>query len=582
MEVDCVANASLSEAHGDFIGIIGKLLEDLAEEPRESQSAIAELKKRASDFMKNSHMLLQTVFRATCLRILKNISSDCDPGKVRYRISLVLRLVDYSNELIKNREVDMVLPSALLEYVFSLCTLRQMAASLPAIRERLISASATAAASSYTPTLKERCKLDLLKSALVCIRRDSAAIFPRFSGRLHVMLSSALPLWSPSGLNKRGLRNVDNVTEYSNEENFTAELKCNLVQPDLSAKTKDFPLYQTFWSLQKILRNPFDNGELSETWPRTKKSLTTVLSSLEQTVLVPGPSVEALIARFPKYLSDPCVLHLQLADAQWRRHVLTQFTMFFLYIKTVSEDLGEFRNNPEKLIWEKNRPFCKKLFALDGEGHALCVRIFKLLDKDDPNGKYAKYAAEILDNEAHWIRWKLLRSCPKLDKRAYQPAQRFTRKRRKLSTAERLDIDGDDCLLEKPMSGMPPAWIARQDAFKVVPSSSVMSLLEKRLLPEIETSVEVRNLLEADRFEADEEMKLTNDPKFSWQALRAMCLTDMKGMAKVMCETSEFCVDLEKLLSNSEDLNSEAQKKDISEETMDIASVKNEANLVTT
>eukprot|EP00171_Calliarthron_tuberculosum_P010928 IDg10928t1 len=412
----------------------------------------------------------------------------------------------------------MVLPSALLEYVFSLCTLKQIEASLSAIRERLTSTSATAAVSSCSPTLKERTE-------------------------------------------QRGNRNVDNVTGYADEGEFSEKLKLNLIQPDLTASTANYSLYQTFWSLQNTIRNPFDNGDLSETWPKTMKSFNTVLASLERTTLVSGRPVASLFARFPKYLTDPCVLHLQFADVEWRRHVLTQFIMFLSFIKTVGDDLGESRNNTEKLVWERNKLYCKHFFVPDGLGYILCLRILKLLDKDDPDGKYANYAAEILDNEAHWIHWKHLSSCPKLDKNAYQPVQPFTRKRRKLSTVEHLEIDGDNCVLEKPLPGMPPSWISRQDAFKVIPASSVMSLLEKRHLPEIETSADVRNLLEADILETDEELKLINDPKFSWLSLRAMCLTDMNGMAKVMCESSKYCVDFEKLLSSPEEMNEDGLKQ---------------------
>lgn len=536
MDVPSSTNGALSVAESDFISIIGSLLEDLAQEPRESPSAIAELKMRAAELMKESHSLLQIVFRTTCLRILKNISVDCDSAKVQNRISLVLRLVDYSNELAKTDVADMVLPSSLLEYVFSLCTLKQIEASLSSIRERL----------TTTAEIATSRKLDLLKAALLCIRRDNAAVSPQFSGRLHVMLASALPLWSPSGLNKKGVRNTDNVLKLANEQQFNEALKSNDEQKDPPNTNLKFPLYETFWSLQKTIAQPFESDNLSESWSAIRTSFNEVLFAFERTNVVAGNPAAFLSARFPKYLTDPCVFHIQFADIEWRRQVLTQFLVFLQYLKTVGDD-REMKNNPEKALWDKNQLICKKLFARDGEGRKLCIRIMKLLASDDPDAQYCKHVAQLLDNEVHWINWKLTNACSKLDRKRSGSTRPFSRKRRKLSTVDSLTIDGDKCLHEKSMPGMLPTWVRRQKSFKAEPVSSVMSVLEKRTLPEIETSKEVRKALESDHFEPDEELKLKNDPKFRWQSLRAMCLTDMKGMLQVMDESAKFCVNFEKL-----------------------------------
>ena len=308
--------------------------------------------------------------------------------------------------------LDATLPFQLLEDTFDYTPLT----SLPPLFTFLSQHSDSLASPALTQT---RPRLSLLKACNGLLRRLSKTEGAEWSGELLELLSRMMAVDERGGLNATGKFHTDNHTPVHS-------------QPTAADSTGDadsavdYAFYQTLWSLQSFFADP----------PRLRQvdSLSSFLSSLDSvltaferspTSAVSMSSAQSSDAYFPKYLSGPRLMHLQLQDSSFRRHLLTQALIIFQYLLNPTADAA--LTLPQLAASaDSGRPSTAGSTATAGAAGGLStsqtssaksalVRVLQLLGVkvsddgkavDSSSDKYGERLLELLRDELSWMRWK--------------------------------------------------------------------------------------------------------------------------------------------------------------------------------
>lgn len=484
------------------------------------ESIASQFHAQSQKYSPQGRGLLQRVLKRVTVDILKG--SIQEPSNAEPAFLDALAIVDYAIELVRNRHIDEELPCKLLEFVFTFCTRGQLSRGVDAIRDRF---------NAYRQATSPRTPLYLIKAAMSCINRDQHGSDPVLSGRLRLILAAALPVWHPSGLNRRGQFNDGNGIDVESEME--------------NANTSDFDaaLYKAFWGVQEFMQNP-SLAENQEVWSKVRVLIDKILDTFE-TINIPTDPGIAPESPSPKYMAAPSLLRLQLVDKHVRRHVLIQFVIFLHYLEAVGCTLPSEKDSPAA---HKKFAFCNSLFESNGEGSVVKGRVYTLLDRDCA-GKFKRFVASLIQRERKWIDWKK-RTGYKHLKEPTGEAPRTFKRRRVLSPVP----DSSESHTSQRRLDFPEEWVLRQKAWTVPPKSVRMDPLSDLSRLKVSTVQDLKNHLREDKEDSDitDDAKRLNNSKFVWRALRLLCEESIATVLQIIEPVAEHGVDLERCLKTGE------------------------------
>ncbi|GAA6020888.1 hypothetical protein JCM8202_005484 [Rhodotorula sphaerocarpa] len=313
------------------------------------------------------------------------------------------------------------------------------------------------------------------------------------SGRILMLLSWVYPLNEKSGVNLRGLFNVDKGFSFEEPEPAKAEgqeaaegeaaggqAKMEVEEGEEAEEGKESAedpaaFYSTFWSLQRYFINPpllFAAPKVAPAGPSTsagpesfpalrdnvRKTLSAFNAATKKAKDLAGSSKESSESRdagkarqadadmadsepaleeyfFPKFLTSPDLLDLELADPSFRRQILVQVLILFQYLLgfTTAE-----RARAEKLPATNVSVFPNYVLPAEHESwiRELRSRTLDELDTMEGGRKFRKTVQLVLQRDQNWIDWKL-RSCASFLKDPIDVAQYSEKARAKLRAALR-------------------------------------------------------------------------------------------------------------------------------------------------
>ncbi|CDF77546.1 THO complex subunit 1, putative [Chondrus crispus] len=496
----------------------GALISLLVAPKSNPESVATQLHEQSQEYSPNGRGLLERVLKRATVDILKGgIQEPSDPKSA---FSNALAIVDCAVVLMRNGHVEERLPWTLLEFVFSSCTRGQLSSGIGAIRERFDSyrrAATTAITHVY-----------VIKAAMSCINRDQHGSDPLLSGRLRLILAAALPVWHPSGLNRRGHVYDGGKIDLGSEMENTKE------------SDFDAALYKAFWGVQEFMQNP-SLAENEDVWNTARVAIERILDTFETISTLRNPSV-APESPSPKYMAAPSLLHLQLVDVRARRHVLIQLVIFLHYLEVIGQTAPSEKTTPSAY---KKHGFCKSLFESDGKGTIIKGRVYALLDRDCP-GKFKRFVVSLLQRERKWIDWKKRTGYKHLNAPRSEAPKEFKRRRVLSPVPDSLAPDQS-----KRRPDGPEEWELRQAAWTVLPKSERIDPLRDPTRLKVSSIQDLKTQLQEDMEDPDitDDLKRIKNPKFVWRSLRLLCEESISTLLQITEPLSEHGVNLERCLA---------------------------------
>lgn len=470
----------------------------------------------AEEHKTKSPELLDRVLQKAVVDVLKG--GICEPPRPNAGLRTALAVVDVAIVLVRMRQIDEKLPCTLLEFVFTFCTRKQLASSVFLIRDRFVAYRAASPSSLIN--------VFMIKTAMSCINRDQKGSDPALSGRLQLMLAAALPVWHPSGLNRRAQFNTANEVEY------------NTALKEADSSEVDAALFKAFWGVQGFMRNP-SLAESREAWSEARSAMDTIVSAFE-TLPCPGNVPVVHSNSNPKYMTSGSILRLQLVDIRVRRHVLVQYAIFLHHLELMGASAKSDRDAPGTEVRAK---FCRSLFEQDGEGEQMKTRIFRLLEKESA-GKFKKFILSVLQRERRWIDWKKGKGYKHLETGSKEIPKTFKR-RTVLAPVPEVKASSNK---KRRIQVADEDWERRQSSWDILPPGERMKPLkdpERCPVPAVE---EVREQLLEDMNDTDItiDLKRKNDNKYVWRTLRMLLDESLDTLSKVIDVNAKGGHDLEK------------------------------------
>ncbi|KAG0355883.1 hypothetical protein BG005_005186 [Podila minutissima] len=315
--------------------------------------------------------------------------------------------------------------------------------------------------------------LTLLRLCNELLRRLSKAKNTVFCGRILMLLSNVFPLGERSGVNLKGEYNVDNITPIesddvsvvpdltptpssssmeSMDDNNTELMDVDEGTDVQKAAKTDSDFYKEFWGLQRYFNNPTILAHSPENMNKLKKGIEDTLARFSEVVRDERrrrPSLETSDDRsleqsiqsadhttrskrkhdqlqsedllptihFPKFLTSPQLLRLEIVDPYFRKHILVQFLIMIQCLQTHSA--------PAKEMWATlstpNKVFQPQWPLDEGDNkwaEEIKPNIFKALettgdDTKDPTFVTTMHSA--VEREKDWFKWKA-ESCQNFEK----------------------------------------------------------------------------------------------------------------------------------------------------------------------
>ena len=170
----------------------------------------------------------------------------------------------------------------------------------------------------------------------------------------------------------------------------------------------DLKFYRTLWSLQQYFTTPLsllpDHKESESAWVDFCTNMDVVLKAFEANQLSDLDGGGGSTQHFPKYLSNPRLLNLQLKDPSFRRY-------FALQGLITTHFLSSACTLPKRLpLPAKSVPKVEELNE----------KLLKLAEMTVPKGQsFAEKLPNLFLEESHWYKWKDMK-CPSL---AHPPAE---------------------------------------------------------------------------------------------------------------------------------------------------------------
>lgn len=484
------------------------------------------LSTEATTTVAASRDLLSRAFHKAALILLRG-GHGKDSETRMHAFDVSLALVDAAIDLLPTKRIDTRLPLSLLEVIFSFHTQAELASRVSTIRRRY-----EAIRASQSERVAD---LYIIKSVMSCINRDQSGSNPVLSGRLRLMLAASLPVWHPSGMNRRAQYNISNAPDYEN------------VLKNEDTSDVDVALYKAFWRAQELVGNP-SLSESPAVWQEAYVSMDRVLCAFKS--LPAAKEIETCIdvskekqqSRIPKFLTSPSILRLQLEDIRIRRHILMQYAIFLHHLESVA---GYTLSEKDTPAWKSSVEFCKTLFESGGEGVKLRKQVYDVMNLDS-HGKFKRFVLSLLHRERRWMHWKKHTGYTHLVGNKGAAPTIF--KRRKV----RSRVDEDDVAQRDVRND----WDSRQNAWCVPPPSECAAPLLERARAELWSAdvlkMELKEDMEDD--EVSEDMKRANDSKYVWRTLRMLCEENIACLASVSNQENGS-LDLEALVRCGADAN---------------------------
>ncbi|XP_025411324.1 THO complex subunit 1 [Sipha flava] len=377
-------------------------LKKILKEP--NSTTIASIKKTVQE---NNYFNLSDADRRSILdQVLRCYVLDIVLSKPPNIYDVCKMWTSFTIELVRNEMCTAIMPVVILSDMFDVTTVD--------LCEKMFDHVET-----NVNVLKESqffmaCKNNLLRMCNDLLRRLSRSRNTVFCGRILLFLAKFFPFSERSGLNIVSEFNLENVTEYLNENNFdqNEDLQDSMTEEETKSDTiiekvnVDKNLYLKFWALQDYFRNP-NQCYKAEHWKLFISHTEFIFSifqshKLEHVSRTDTESTEQNIHYFPKYLTNHKLLELQLSDVNFRRYILIQFLLLFQYLDApVKFKPDNFKIKPDQQEWIKNS----------------INNIYELINNTPPDGiRFSEVVKNILQREEQWNKWKN-DGCPEVVKR---------------------------------------------------------------------------------------------------------------------------------------------------------------------
>uniref|UniRef100_A0A1B6EI84 Death domain-containing protein n=1 Tax=Cuerna arida TaxID=1464854 RepID=A0A1B6EI84_9HEMI len=372
------------------------------------------------------------------------------------------------------------------------------------------------------------CKNNLLRMCNDLLRRLSRSQNTVFCGRILLFLAKFFPFSERSGLNIVSEFNIDNITEFSNDDAVdtkeTVEKMDESMDEGNTDKIRiDYSLYSKFWALQNFFRNPLlvYNKVQWKTFTSHTESVTSAFKSwkLEGVQNKKLVTAEQMVTEsmgrehyFAKFLTNQKLLELQLSDINFRRYVLVQFLILFQYLNATVK----FKNENQEL----------KLNEVEWVKDTT-EQVYSLLRETPPDGEtFAKTVQHILKREESWNNWKN-EGCPELHKPATPAEEAIEDDKRQNSKIPKRPKKRIGTIIKeaqaqkKFMMGNPELtrlWNYMPDNLEAcrAPERNFLMSLEDYFKDAIE-QLDPAAMVE-------DQYKVVNDGNFGWRALRLLAL----------------------------------------------------------
>jgi len=414
-------------------------------------------------------------------------------------------------------------------------------------------------------------KNNLLRICNDLLRRLSRTQNTVFCGRILLFLAKFFPFSERSGLNVISEFNLDNVTNYSKEDQEPKPVKKEEIKEEPAAEEEkkdveeveivmevddnkdeltdkvkdkkevnkskkveskdekrklkpqksesedqnlnvDYSLYKKFWQIQDYFRNPVQCYQ-KEPWKSFSQHSSDVLAIFQSFKLDSSSSKSSSASAanqdqyFSKYLTNQNLLQLQLSDSNFRRYILLQFLILFQYLKSNVK----FKSDNQTLSGDQDRWI--------GE---TTKKIYKLLEETPPNGpEFAKSVRHILRREDHWNKWKN-EGCPSLAKKvegneatkSIGEGGSHRRKKRKLGDVIEKEVAEKRVNLGNP--GLTALWNLNPENLDACRAK------ERDFLPSLENYFEEAIEQLDPKNGIEDTYKKVNNGEWGWRALRLM------------------------------------------------------------
>eukprot|EP00188_Purpureofilum_apyrenoidigerum_P004156 Plantae.Rhodophyta-Purpureofilum_apyrenoidigerum.ctg45690.p1 GENE.Plantae.Rhodophyta-Purpureofilum_apyrenoidigerum.ctg45690~~Plantae.Rhodophyta-Purpureofilum_apyrenoidigerum.ctg45690.p1 ORF type:complete len:519 (+),score=115.98 Plantae.Rhodophyta-Purpureofilum_apyrenoidigerum.ctg45690:202-1557(+) len=424
-----------------------------------------------------------------------------------------MALLDAGIELSEKKAVDATTPYMMLEDITSSLPVNEIAENFPMIETRVKQLSG-----SENFMKGKQIRLVLLRAFVEFMRRCSRINDNALRGRTLTLLSSAFPLSEKSGVNVRGVYNTANTTEFAKKDENAME--------DGDVVPVDWNFYTTFWSLQYYLSRPYE-AETLQVYETVSAAMEKVVDAFANTpVLVAGGdgSLDRTGHHFVKFLTEPALLRLQLGDAFFRRHILTQFLILLRHLHSV--------HKPDEAFLEAA--------TVTSEAN-LTSKINKLLDAIVPNGEgFTAGVSKALYWEWHWVNWKN-ENCPSFERPPvpFEKAEQ-RKKRRRRSAPDKANAAKSSIIMAGPSEvDTSPMW---------TPSGEDARTQDLQTWRTRASSIDgLQSELRADQHEPDEDMKRKNSRPYVWKALRVLERNDLSLVRQI----AEKKFDLEVIIQSN-------------------------------
>ncbi|XP_029341293.1 THO complex subunit 1-like [Acyrthosiphon pisum] len=411
----------------------------------------------------------------------------------------------FTIELVRNEMCTAIMPVAILSDMFAVTTIN--------VCEKIFDHVESNVNVLKEPRFFMASKNNLLRMCNDILRRLSRSQNTVFCGRILLFLAIFFPFSERSGLNIISEFNLENLTEYLNENHFdqTEYMPASIAEDEakldiiIEKENDDNNLYLKFWSLQDYFRNPNQCYE-TEHWKLFISHTDFIISSFqshksEHVNKIDNKSAEQNTYYFPKYLPNQKILKLQLSDVNFRRNILIQFLLLFQYLDApVKFKLDSFKIKPEQQEWIKNS----------------ITTIYELINNTPPDGvRFSEVVKSILQREEQWNKWKN-DGCPEVTKRlpTSDQSDMTAPKRRNLGDVIKNMTANNKVFLGDP--DLTKLWNLKPDNLEACKRP------ERDFLPSFDSFFkEAFEQLDAELC-IESQNKKVNDINFGWRALRLL------------------------------------------------------------
>ncbi|KAI1315033.1 hypothetical protein EDD11_001372 [Mortierella claussenii] len=431
--------------------------------------------------------MLETAFKLKFVLIQEELGTRLHELK-----DSVFQCLDLSLRCVELGLIDQIMPLTYLEEVLEFQTVETsevIYGYLKQRKERLTGGT--------NPT--QALSLVLLRLSNDLLRRLSKAKNTVFSGRILMLLASVFPIAERSGVNLTGHFNVDNVTLieghlatnppgpvstssqrgeslFNNGQSMDVDEESSTVKQALEPET----FYTEFWKLQAFFSNPTTVITQPQNMERLQSSMEHALEKISEiaetelkargqradapespddtqpadshstekhashsSTLSPkrkhvesNGDVAGSTTYYPKFLTSPKLLQLEMSDPYFRKHILVQFLIILQYLEhhtTATQAAYSKITNPNR-SFQPHWVLEQKDLEWTASIKPGIMKQLKLAGSESGDRNFLTTVQAVLDHDVSWLTWKT-EGCNKFERPPLtnDDIQRTNDKRRKLS-----------------------------------------------------------------------------------------------------------------------------------------------------